>query len=348
MNGDGKTVIAPGEQQVAEDEAGLRLDRWFRRRFPGVPHSLLEKLLRTGKLRIDGKRARANTRLVAGQVLRVPAIEQRRDLARSGAAPQVGRDDTRRLQESVLYKDRHVLAINKPPGLAVQGGSRTTRHLDAMLDVLQFESPERPRLVHRLDKDTSGVLLLARNARAASTLTRAFRHKAARKVYWALVVGVPRPREGRIELALAKKPVGHGGERVSVAGEKEGKRAVTLYRVVEAAGSRVAWLELEPLTGRTHQLRAHCAALGTPILGDGKYGGEAAHIFSEDWGRRLQLLAREIEIEGPGKKPLHVVAPLPEHMRDAFSFFGFDDSDGGGGQNQSCGIRSGFSGKRLK
>jgi 23S rRNA pseudouridine955/2504/2580 synthase len=324
MSDDRKIAAASAEHRIGEDEAGQRLDRWFRRRFPGVPHSLLEKLLRTGKLRIDGKRARANTRLTAGQILRVPPIEPRRTPARTGASLRVGRDEARRLQASVLYRDAHVLAIDKPPGLAVQGGSRTARHLDAMLDVLQFESPERPRLVHRLDKDTSGVLLLARTARAAAALTRAFRHKKARKVYWALVVGVPRPEKGRIELALAKKPARRGGERVSVAGEDEGKRAVTLYRAIEVAGSRVAWLELEPLTGRTHQLRAHCAALGTPILGDGKYGGKAAHIFSEDWGRRLQLLAREIEIAGPGGSPLHIVAPLPDHMRDAFNFFGFD------------------------
>jgi len=331
MSSDRETAkAAPGEHRVGEDEAGLRLDRWFRRRFPGVPHSLIEKLLRTGKLRIDGKRARAGARLIPGQILRVPTIESQRAPAKPGASPPVGRpvgrDEARRLKESVLYRDAHVLAINKPAGLAVQGGTRTVRHLDAMLDILQFENPERPRLVHRLDKDTSGVLLLARSAPAAASLTREFRRKEARKVYWALVVGVPRPRQGRIDLALTKQTSGRGGERMAVAKEDEGKRAVTHYRVVEAAGSRVAWLELTPLTGRTHQLRAHCAALGTPILGDGKYGGEAAHIFSEDWGRRLQLLAREISVQGPGGKPLHIVAPLSEHMRRAFKFFVCADS----------------------
>ena len=311
---------------VTDDEAGLRLDRWFRRHFPGVTHARLQKWLRTGQVRLDGGRAKAGTRLAAGQAVRVPPQGDGGAAPADGAteeAPVVNAADAERLRAAVLHRDDHVIAINKPPGLAVQGGTGTRRHLDAMLDALRADGGERPRLVHRLDKDTSGVLLLAASAAAAAALTRAFRTKAARKVYWAAVAGVPSLGRGSIDLALAKKP-GPGRQRVAPdAGT--GKKAVTLYRTVARAGTKAAWLALEPVTGRTHQLRAHCAALGTPILGDGKYGGRAAFLEGEGMARRMHLHARAIRLPHPKQGVFQVVAPLPEHMRATWRNLGFTE-----------------------
>ncbi|MFQ5953743.1 MAG: RluA family pseudouridine synthase [Kiloniellales bacterium] len=313
---------------VAGDEAALRLDRWFRRHFPGLGHGRLEKLLRTGQVRVDGKRAKAGLRLVAGQTIRVPPIE---DLARKPARPtplRLGRRQRAELRHRVLHMDDDVIAFDKPPGLAVQGGSGVVRHLDAMLEALSFDRPERPRLVHRLDKDTSGVLLLARSAAAAAWLGAAFRKGTARKVYWAIVVGVPRPRRGRIDLSLSKRP-GKRGEKVTPGGPgfaeaSAGKRAVTLYATVDVAGRRAAWLGLMPLTGRGHQLRVHCAALGTPILGDGKYGGAGAFLAGEGIARRLHLHARSIALPHPRGGLLRVTAPLPPHMQRSWQRLGFE------------------------
>jgi len=225
------------------------------------------------------------------------------------------------LQGAILHRDDAVIVLNKPSGLAVQGGTATERHLDALLDGLRFGNDERPRLVHRLDKETSGVLVIARTAAAAAFLTRAFREKTTRKTYWAVVVGLPKPRQGRIDLALAKTP-GHGGERVRPDSD-EGRHAVTYYQVIESAGNRVSWVALMPVTGRTHQLRAHCAAIGTPILGDGKYGEAAAHIAGVPGSRQLHLHARALSIPHPVGGTLQVTAPLPRHMRQTWDFFGF-------------------------
>ncbi len=318
---------------VTPDEADLRLDRWFRRHYPALGHGRLEKLLRTGQVRVDGKRAKAALRLESGMEVRVPPLGEQAEGAAAKTAPKptfkISDSEARDLRAAVLYRDKDVIALNKPHGVAVQGGTGTDKHLDAMLDALRFDAAERPRLVHRLDRDTSGVLLLARSAAAARWLAEAFRAREARKVYWALVVGVPKIHQGKIDLSLAKLP-GRGGERM-VADEAEGKRAVTYYTVVEAAGKKAAWLAMMPLTGRTHQLRAHAAALGTPILGDGKYGGQAA-FFEKDSGtgqagRRLHLHARELSIPKPGGGQLQVVAPLPPHMRETWDFFGLDPDD---------------------
>jgi 23S rRNA pseudouridine955/2504/2580 synthase len=316
---------------VAADEADQRLDRWFKRRFPAVGHGKLEKLLRTGQVRVDGKRAKAALRLEAGMEVRIPplgetaAAPQPQSKPAEPPKPRVSKADAEGLQAAVLYKDDEIIVLNKPPGLAVQGGTGTTRHLDAMLDALKFDKPERPRLVHRLDRDTSGALVLARSAAAARWAAEAFRARDARKIYWALVVGVPKIRQGKIDMALAKLP-GPRGERM-VEDEDAGKRAITLYTVIENAAQRAAWLAMMPLTGRTHQLRAHAAALGTPILGDGKYGGEKAFFRGPegDGGRpKLHLHAREIALTRPNGKLLKVVAPLPAHMRATWDFFGFE------------------------
>jgi len=311
---------------ILEADGTLRLDRWFRRHYPSLPHGQLEKLLRTGRVRVDGKKARAGDRVSPGMAIRVPPLDEP-----SGPAPgsrpmsRVRPQDEAALRDLVIHRDDHAIVLNKPPGLAVQGGSNTTHHVDGLLDGLRFGNDERPRLVHRLDKDTSGVLLIARTAAAATFFTRAFRDRTTRKTYWAIVAGLPNPRQGRIDLALAKGMVPRenkgGGERMRA--DDEGKDAVTYYTVVDAAGDRASWLALLPLTGRTHQLRAHCAAIGTPILGDGKYGGAAAHIPGGAAAHRLHLHARALEIPHPGGFTLRVTAPLPPHMRSTWEYLGF-------------------------
>ncbi|HYM33714.1 MAG TPA: RluA family pseudouridine synthase, partial [Candidatus Cybelea sp.] len=295
--------------------------RWFKRRFPALGHGRLEKLLRTGQVRLDGGRAKAADRVTVGQRVRVPPLgevpppAEKREL-------RVRDADARDLKKRVLHRDASVLVIDKPPGLATQGGSKLDRHLDAMLDALRFDAAERPRLVHRLDKDTSGVLVLARTRVAATKLAEAFRHKSARKVYWALVAGVPKLRRGRIDVPLAKV-LGPAGERV-MADDDAGKRAVTWYAVVETAGRRAAWLALMPETGRTHQLRAHCAYLGTPIVGDGKYGADTAGLGAEI-SRKLHLHARSLTLPHPDGGTLSVTAPLPAHMRETWAMLGFEE-----------------------
>lgn len=312
---------------VADDEADLRLDRWFKRHFPGLSHGRLEKLLRKGQIRVDGKRAKAGLRLAAGQVVRVPPMETERSSQTSRkrdlAAP-VAEEDAEALRAAVLYRDEMAIAINKPPGLAVQGGTRTTHHLDGMLDALRYELSERPRLVHRLDRDTSGVLILGRTASAAAALAQAFRQRTAQKLYWAVTVGTPLPHAGRIDQALAKGTV-QGGERMVTAEQVDGqgtaRRAVTLYRVVEHAGKQAAFVALTPLTGRTHQLRVHMAGQGMPILGDGKYGGSDAYLPGRS--RLLHLHARRLVLPIKGGRTFDIVAPPPAHMAETFKFLGF-------------------------
>jgi 23S rRNA pseudouridine955/2504/2580 synthase len=309
---------------VAAGEADMRLDRWFRLHFPDLGHGRLQKLLRTGQVRIDGRRAKANARLEAGAEIRVPPLGEAPPPAadRSKEKP-LGDADIAFIRSLVLYRDDDVIALDKPPGLAVQGGTGTHRHVDGMLEGLRFGAEEAPRLVHRLDRDTSGVLLLGRSRAAAAALGKVFRGREARKIYWAIVVGVPDPRQGRIDLAIAKLP-GRAGEKMAVDREA-GQRAITDFRVLESAGRRLAWLALWPQTGRTHQLRVHCAAIGCPVLGDGKYGGQDAFIAGQGLSRKLHLHAREITTPHPTTgKPLIVRAPLPAHMRETWSFFGFD------------------------
>ena len=302
---------------VAEGDAEQRLDRWFKRRYPALGHGRLEKLLRTGQIRVDGKRAQGSLRLAAGQTIRIPPnIDAPPAVAKSGVSDA----DAKFVQSLVIHIDDDVIVLNKPAGLAVQGGTNTPRHLDGMLGALAYDG-ERPRLVHRLDRDTSGVLLLARSARVAARLAEAFRGKDARKIYIALVAGVPKPARGRIEMALAKT----GGAHEIVAADDDGKPAVTLYDTLDVMGDRAAVLALMPLTGRTHQLRVHCASgLGTPIVGDPKYGTDG-HRLGDGVAPGLHLHARAITLDHPsGRGTLHVVAPLPPHMRRTFKAFGFD------------------------
>lgn len=312
---------------VSADEDGIRLDRWFKRHFPMLTHGRLEKLLRTGQVRVDGARVKANARLDQGQVVRVPPLGDDAAKPAPKAERGVSEQDAAFVRSLVIHKDKSILVLNKPSGLAVQGGTKTERHLDGMLDALTFDAAERPRLVHRLDRDTSGVLVLARTAKAAAALARAFKQKDARKIYWALVVGVPTPRQGTIDLALTKQG-GPRAERVFAAekDDEDARNAVTHFSTVATASWKLAWLALMPLTGRTHQIRAHASAIGTPIVGDGKYGGVNAHPGGEI-PRRLHLHARSIDIAHPDGGRFFIEAELPPHMKSSWKLLGFDERD---------------------
>jgi 23S rRNA pseudouridine955/2504/2580 synthase len=358
-------------RKVGEDEAGMRLDRWFRAHFPALPFGHLQKLLRTGQVRVDGARVKTNTRLAPGQRVRVPPLKKSPSSGHgvSARSEEAGQDDSRRphagpsspisslkslrpsarkrdpdgetkkkgvrqsdtefLRSITLYEDREVLVLNKPMGLAVQGGSGTVRHVDGMLDALRERDGQRPRLVHRLDKDTSGVLLVAKTRLAAAALAKTFRSRAARKTYWALVVGVPKPPQGRVSTYLAKGG-GPEGELMRIAkhGEKDASHAVTYYAVVDQAAQLLSWLSLKPVTGRTHQLRAHCQIIGHPIVGDAKYFEKENWELPGGLQNRLHLLARRLVIPHPsGKGTIDVTAPLPPHMQQSWNLLGFDASE---------------------
>ena len=311
---------------VAEDEAEIRLDRWFRRHFPNLTQGALQKLCRSGQIRVDGKRAEAATRLVPGQAVRVPPLPA---APPPPAQPIIDPAVARELQDLLLYRDDHVLVLNKPYGLAVQGGPGITRHLDGMLDALRLDSPHRPRLVHRLDRDTSGALVLARTPGVAAKLSAAFRGRDVTKTYWAVVSGRPLPVEGRIDLPLLRYAGARGERSVPAArNDSEAQRAVTDYRTLDHAGQKLAWLELSPITGRTHQLRVHCVALGTPIVGDLKYhepdqnGARSAQV--DGLPGKLHLHARALDLPHPAGGRVRVEAELPPHMRETFRTLGFE------------------------
>ncbi len=306
--------------EVGADEGEVRLDRWFRRRYPELSHGRLEKLLRKGQVRVDGARVKAGHRLSPGQMVRIPPLEAPKPKAK--VQSKVNAREAADLQARIIHQDASVLVLDKPAGLAVQGGSGTLRHLDGMLDALRFEAKERPRLVHRLDRDTSGVLVLARHARAAAAMAKAFRDRDSEKLYWAVTVGVPPHDRGQINLPLAKLP-GRDGERVRV-DRDGGKIALTDFAVIETIGDQAAWLALWPRTGRTHQLRAHCAAVGTPILGDRKYGGGDGVLPGMDLDPGLHLHARSIALPHPDGGTLSVAAPAPEPFRRTLQVLGFN------------------------
>ena len=314
---------------VGHDDDGIRLDRWFRRHLPDTSFNLVSRWARTGQLRVDGARATPGDRLSAGQVLRVPPPEVIREAVRTARvkperAP-LSEDQAAFARDMVIHRDAQALVLDKPPGLATQGGTRTTEHVDGLLDALQFEAEGRPKLVHRLDKDTSGALLVARTARAAAFFAKAFSGRSAKKVYWALIVGVPSIEDGMIELPIAKQP-GTGGEKMHV-DEENGLPSRSRYRVIERAGNRAAWVELQPFTGRTHQLRVHMAAIGHPIVGDGKYGGPAAFLTG-GVSRKMHLHARNIQVDHPDGGKIDVTAPPPHHFAESLTMLGFDSLAG--------------------
>ncbi|MBN8631291.1 MAG: RluA family pseudouridine synthase [Rhodobacterales bacterium] len=330
---------------VTEDEGEQRLDRWLRRRFPQLNQVAVEKLCRTGQVRVDSGRVKASDRVLPGQTVRVPPLP---DAApRTEARVQgVSAADARMIQAAVLWKDEHMIVLNKPAGLPSQGGSgQGDRHVDGLAEALKFGYKEKPKLVHRLDKDTSGVLMLARTDRVARALSEALRHRAARKIYWAVVAGVPHPRQGSIKFALEKAPGrGRGGEGekmlcvhpAKMAEHPDAKRAHTDYFTLWFLGTRLSWMALEPVTGRTHQLRAHMAEIGHPILGDGKYGGSDTENLGDGWGagaggdlsKKLHLHARSLTIEHPIlKKEMTFTAPLPEHMARTWKLLDWKEDD---------------------
>jgi 23S rRNA pseudouridine955/2504/2580 synthase len=313
---------------VSGDEAGLRLDRWFQRHFPELSHGALQKLLRTGQVRLDGKRVEGKDRVEPGQTVRLPPGVTAAPVPSSqskpkAAKPQLSERETQEIQSLVIHRDDWVIALNKPSGLAVQGGSGTERHVDGLLDGLRFGFEDRPRLVHRLDKDTSGLLLIARTGQAAKRLSESFRDRETEKLYWAVVVGVPPKMEGAIDLPLAKRPGARDRETMQVDHE-EGQKALTHFKVMDRAGDRAALLALWPRTGRTHQLRVHCAEIGCPILGDRKYGGEEALLSAVADSRRLHLHARRLTLPHPsGKGTLRLQAEPPAHFKRTLEAFGF-------------------------
>ena len=314
---------------VAADDDGVRLDRWFKRHLPQIGFATVSRWARTGQIRIDGKRAAPEDRLATGQVLRVPPGGATPE--RKGPAPrkELSADQIALAEAMVLTHDRAAIVLNKPPGLATQGGTGTKEHVDGLLDAFTPKNSNgdgpRPRLVHRLDKDTSGVLLIARTPGSAAFFSKRFSGRSARKIYWALVAGVPDIDDGLIELPLAKQP-GSGGEKMMVDESGEGLTARTRYRVVDRAGNRAAWVELQPLTGRTHQLRVHMAAIGHPIVGDGKYGGPESFLTGSI-SRKMHLHARRLIIDHPDGTPLDVTAPLPDHFAASMLQLGFDEAD---------------------
>ncbi len=351
---------------VSEDENGMRLDRWFRRRWPAMGLSHLNKICRKGEVRVDGKRVEASDRLKTGNVVRIPPIKLDVEAPAVKRAPEASPQDAKFIRDITLFEDRKLMVLNKPWGLAVQGGSGTTRHIDGMLQGMAEEMGERPVLVHRLDRDTSGVLLIAKTRKMAADLGEIFRSRQARKIYWAIVEGVPKPPQGRISLFLAKgaamgddrsvsrrrgrdwgrnrdeeyeaEPVRIDPEKMRIAkhGEQDAQHSVTFYATVDKVAPRLAWLSMKPITGRTHQLRAHAEAIGHPIIGDPKYKGDFAYndprrtdpmrAIPPEVERKLHLLARRLVLPNPSGGMLDVTAPLPSHMKKTFALFGFEES----------------------
>jgi 23S rRNA pseudouridine955/2504/2580 synthase len=319
---------------VSADDGEQRLDKWFKRRFPQLTQGAVEKMCRTGQVRVDGGRAKASDRM-PDRAAPVRTAESRISAA-----------DTKMIQNAVIFKDEHLIILNKPPGLPSQGGSGLgERHVDALSEALKFGYKEKPKLVHRLDKDTSGLLMLARTDRVARALSEALRHRNTRKIYWAAVAGVPHPRKGSIKYGLMKAPGhGRGGEAekmqcvhpAKMAEYPDAKRAQTDYFVLWFLGSRLSWMALEPVTGRTHQLRAHMAEIGHPIIGDGKYGSGGTENEGDGWGaqiggdisRKLHLHARSLTIEHPiSKVMMTFTAPLPEHMQRTWKTLDWGEKD---------------------
>jgi 23S rRNA pseudouridine955/2504/2580 synthase len=309
---------------VTADESGMRVDRFLEARFPALSFSHIQRVIRKGEVRVDGKRTQPNNRLVAGQMMRVPPLRLEAPAARS--AGNEADDKTRAFLKSItLHEDADLLVLNKPMGLAVQGGSGTTRHLDGMLDVLRDAHGQRPRLVHRLDKDTAGCLVVAKTRFAAAALAKTFRSRAARKIYWALVAGVPKVQQGRISTFLAKEErEDESVMRIARHGDKGASHAVTYYAVVETAGPLLAWISLKPVTGRTHQLRAHMAHIGHPIVGDPKYFARENWELPGGMQNKLHLLARRIAVPHPRGGIIDVTAPLSPHMLQSWNLLGLD------------------------
>ncbi len=311
---------------VTPDENNMRVDRFLEARFPGLSFSHIQRVVRKGELRVDGKRVDSKDRLEEGQSVRIPPLKLEAPKA-AGELSEAAKKTLAALKDMTLYEDADVLVLNKPAGLAVQGGSGMTRHVDQMLEVMRDAKGQKPRLVHRIDRETSGCLLVAKTRFAATALTASFRSRSTRKIYWALVAGVPKPKQGRISTFLAREE----GEddtimRIAAHGDEGASHAVTYYAVVETAGNKLAWVSLKPVTGRTHQLRAHMAHIGHAIIGDPKYFNKENWELPGGIQNRLHLLARRIVIPHPRGGIIDVSAPLPPHMLQSWNLLGLDAS----------------------
>lgn len=315
---------------VAAEDGSVRLDRWFRRRFPHLSQAQVEKMIRTGQVRVDGARAKASDRVSAGQMIRIPPFQREAAPPGKGAGGgALSAEDEAFIKSLVIHRDDDVIVLNKPPGLATQGGAKTPRHIDALLDGIKFGRAEKPKLIHRLDRDTSGVLALARHPAAAAALAEAFRKRTTRKIYWAIVAGAPRPPSGEIRGWMKKAPGARDADRELMRrarhGEEGAQFAITDYSVIAEAAQKAAWVALKPLTGRTHQLRFHMAEIGHAIAGDPKY--KSHRPAPAGLQNKLHLHARALEVPHPNGKTLRVIAKLPDHMKDAFDTLGFDERD---------------------
>lgn len=310
---------------VKKDDEGIRLDRWFQRHYPELKNGQLQKLIRGKNIKVNGQKTSTDFRLSVGDEIRVPPLNFDTVVSKNQLRA-LSKADVDFMKSLVIYKDEDIIVLNKPAGISVQGGTKTTRHIDGLLDALRFEKDEKPHLVHRLDKDTSGVLILGRTANAAAALAASFKQRKAMKVYWAVVVGKPKLLSGKIDAPLIKQGNGQGKEQMKIDFDN-GQKAQTLYRVIDALARKASWLEMCPLTGRTHQLRVHCMALNTPIVGDAKYGGERALSLGMEDADKMHLHARALKIKHPNAKKgwVEFVATLPPHMKNTFDFLGFDE-----------------------
>jgi 23S rRNA pseudouridine955/2504/2580 synthase len=327
------TIMASVEQKtVTPDEAGMRLDRWFKLHYPGFGFAPLQKLLRSGQVRVNGGRVKAETRLLEEQIVRIPPLSEQ---APTKNAPLTGKtirgqNDADVLKQMVLFEDEKVIVFNKPAGLSVQGGSGVMRNVDDMLEAWRNKKGEKPRLVHRIDRDTAGCLVVARTRGAAQFLTQMFRERETGKTYWALVKGAPRFNEGKVSSWLLKEKTPDGDKmRVCEQGVKGADHAVSHYQVIENVGQRVSWIKWTPHTGRTHQLRVHSLQLGCPIIGDPKYFEHDTNWdFPGGIQNKLHLLARRIVIPHPNNGMIDVTAPLPPHMLQSFNLLGLEEKTG--------------------
>jgi 23S rRNA pseudouridine955/2504/2580 synthase len=309
---------------VTADETNMRVDRFLEARFPGLSFSHIQRIVRKGELRVNGKRADSKDRLEEGQSVRIPPLKLEAPKAAAGFS-EAAKKTHDALEDMILFEDDDVMVLNKPAGLAVQGGSGITRHVDQMLETMRDAKGQRPRLVHRLDRETAGCLLVAKTRFAATALTGSFRHRSARKIYWALVAGVPKPKQGRISTYLAKEENEDDSiMRVAAHGDEGASHAVTYYAVVETSATKLAWVSLKPVTGRTHQLRAHMAHIDHAIVGDPKYFNKENWQLPGGLQNRLHLLARRIVIPHPRGGFIDATAPLPPHMLQSWNLLGLE------------------------
>lgn len=323
-----KAVVS--QKAVASDETGMRIDRWFKVHFPGLGFGQLQKLLRSGQVRVDGGRVKTSTRLTMGQTVRIPPLGDKLTSKPQTMNTIRDRNDRNVIEEAMLYEDDLVMVINKPAGLAVQGGSGLNRHVDGMLESFRDKKGQKPRLVHRIDRDTSGVLVIAKTRKAAADLSVAFRSRTAQKVYWALLRGLPKPLQGKISTYMARGE-GEEADRMQIVnhGDDSAQHSVSLYSVVEHVGQTAAWVAMKPVTGRTHQLRAHAAHIGHPIIGDPKYFNVQNWELPAGIQDRLHLLARRIVLPHPDGGVIDVTAPLPPHMQQSWAVLGLERDDDG-------------------